>query len=247
FTDGDGERTDYSPGFQSLVHSKIWAPFTSALAITRAITSSCITALDVTVNNESIESPTSLFETIATMTPLNALAINFFKSDSPQWQDVELLFSLPLIVDFSLSIGGPGMELEDELISAISRAWPNLIHLRLTGSEDPPESFARPSLRGLAVLLAGCPKLQDLHLEIDASARQLVRALADSPPTSSEPRGKLKFNVQKSPIAQNLEESIADYLWALWPGEWDVSSWWRGGAWQGDTWERVHELLQEEE
>ncbi|KIO15441.1 hypothetical protein M407DRAFT_247232 [Tulasnella calospora MUT 4182] len=139
----------------------------------------------------------------------------------------------------------PGMEIDDEVISAISSAWPNLVRLKLDGFYDTPEMFARPSLHGLAEILGRCPKLYHLTLEVDASARHLQAEVANASPASSEPHEKLFLNVRTSPIAENSEEAIFKYLMSLWPGEFEVWSTWGEVGWQRATWKKVRELMQQ--
>ncbi|KIO27938.1 hypothetical protein M407DRAFT_243210 [Tulasnella calospora MUT 4182] len=138
----------------------------------------------------------------------------------------------------------PGMEIDDEDISAISRAWPNLVRLKLDGFLDTPGMFARPSLHGLGELLGRCPKLQELILEVDA-ARQLPATHANAAPTSSEPHEKLFLNVRTSPLTEKSEEAISKYLMSLWPGEFEVWSTWGDEGWQGAAWKKVGELMQQ--
>lgn len=246
FCDNDGERATYSPGFRSLVSLDAWAQYTIALAIVQAMTSPNIASLQLNILDEIIEPLGNLFDSIATMANLNCVVLFFHDSEFPQWEDVEPLLSCPLISNFHVNVAGAGMELDDEVILAITRAWPNLTRLRLVGSGSAPKRFIRPSLHGLAVLLAGCPRLQELHLEIDAEAEQLRAALATTTPTSSEPRGWISFHARRSPITQNSEEAIAEYLLSLWPGGWDVRTWWGAKDWEGETWGKVYELLQQE-
>lgn len=135
------------------------------------------------------------------------------------------------------------MEIDDETISAISYAWPNLTHLSLDGFEPSPISYKRPSLRGLATLLGRCPKLQELTLEIDTRARQLRAALANETPASCEPRGKLLLNVRRSRIAYKSESPISEFLMSVWPGQCEVVSRWKQHEWQGGAWDKVGELI----
>ncbi|KIO27956.1 hypothetical protein M407DRAFT_7056 [Tulasnella calospora MUT 4182] len=240
----DGERTEYSVGFQSLVSLDTWSLYTSALAIARAIISPNMERVRMRVLGEIIGPPGSLFQTIASMANLNSVSLTFYNSDIPQWADVEPLLSCRFISTFA--IASPGMEIDDRAISSISRAWPNLTRLRLAGLEDTPIRFTRPSLHGLTELLVRCPKLQDLTLEVDARVSQLQAALASATRASLEPREKLLFNVRRSLIDQDSEVAISEFLMSVWPGECDVESWWRD-EWQEDAWGQVRELMQQRE
>lgn len=186
--------------------------------------------------------PSDLFEEIAAKSNLTSVSLNFYNSNIPQWTDVALLLSCPLLKKIDIAIAGPGMELDDGVISAISRAWPHLTHLRFVGLRSAPKEFTRPSLQGLAELLRKCPKLQEVILEIDAGAGALQAALANAVPPSSEPRGKLLLNVRESPIAEDSEETIADYLASLWPGVLAIESWWSEEPERG-AWDQVGDII----
>ncbi|KIO27950.1 hypothetical protein M407DRAFT_22858, partial [Tulasnella calospora MUT 4182] len=119
-SDGDGVRTTYSPGFGSLVSLDTWTEWTTACAIAQAITSPNIASLRVRVHDGITGPPGSLFESIATMANLNNVAFGFWDSEGLQWVDVAPLLSCRLISDFDVNIAGAGMELDDEVLLAIS-------------------------------------------------------------------------------------------------------------------------------
>ncbi|KAG9021123.1 hypothetical protein FS837_007555 [Tulasnella sp. UAMH 9824] len=238
----DVMRTAYSPGFHSLVSLDIWSPYVLALAIARAITSPIIAEVSMRVPDEGFGPPSNLFEEIATKSTLTSVSLNFYHSAAPQWTDVELLLSCPLISKLDIAIAGPGMELDDGVTSAISRAWPHLTHLRFVGFRSAPKEFTRPSLLGLAELLRKCQKLEEVILEIDAGEGALEAALAKATPASSEPRGKLLLNVRESPITEDSEAAIADYLASLWPGALAIESWWMKEPERG-SWDEVGDII----
>ncbi|KAG8912826.1 hypothetical protein FRC00_003688 [Tulasnella sp. 408] len=234
-------RTAYSPGFQSLVTLDTSSTYAPALATVRAITSTHIEAVNMRVWSEINEQPTGLFQRIAAWTNVTYVSVTFYNSRVPQWEDVEPLLSCPLISTFEIIVDSPGMEIDDEVISAISRAWPNLTRLKLAGLEDPPAVYTRPSLHGLAELLGRCPKLQELTLEVDARLTQSQAPLAT--PVNSEGHEKLLLDVRTSPIAQKSEETVSEFLISVWPGECEVTSWWEEEQWQCAAWKKVGELM----
>ncbi|KAG9023464.1 hypothetical protein FS837_005787, partial [Tulasnella sp. UAMH 9824] len=205
-------RNEYPPGFQSLISLKMWSPYIYALGVVRAITSPNISKLHLDLRGGPVGSSSSLFEAMAPMSNLSSVSCTFIHSRSPQWTDVEPLFSCPLISDCLIDLAGPGMEIDDAVLSAISHAWPNLTRLKLDGNENTSKRFRRPSLRGLAELLGRCPKLRLVIVEVNAKARRLQAPRANETHASSEPRGKLFLDVRRARIAQSSETVISEYL-----------------------------------
>ncbi|KAG8948445.1 hypothetical protein FRC00_008607 [Tulasnella sp. 408] len=243
FSGPDGTRDAYPPGFQSLLSLEIVSPHAIALGAVRAITSPNLSTLNMDVLGGINGPPRSLFDAMATISSLNTVNLTFYRSPHPQWADVEPLLSCPLISIFTITLASPGLEIDDEIISAISRAWPNLTHLRLDGFDATPKRFKRPSLHGLAELFGRCSKLQEVILEVDARARQLRTPLANATPANSVSHGKLLFNVRRSRIAQESEKVVSEYLMSLWSGQCEVASEWTDEEWQGATWEKVGALM----
>ncbi|KAG9024065.1 hypothetical protein FS837_005479 [Tulasnella sp. UAMH 9824] len=243
FTGPDGTGDTYPPGFQSLISLDIVSPYAIALGVVRAITSPNISTLNMDVLDGINGPPRNLVDAMSTMSSLSAVNLTFYRSPYPQWADVEPLLACPRISTFTITLASPGLEVDDEIISAISRAWPNLTHLRLDGFDATPKRFKRPSLRGLSELLGRCQKLQEVTLEVDARARQLRTPLANATSASSEPHRKLLLNVRRSRIAQNSEKVVSEYLMSLWPGQCKVASEWMDDEWQGATWDKVGALM----
>ncbi|KAG8914470.1 hypothetical protein FRC01_004044 [Tulasnella sp. 417] len=242
---GDPIRTAPAPGFHSLDTLDTSSKYASALAVARAITSPTITTLIMRVFGYLIEQPSDLFQSMATMTSLNYICLIFYNHGTLQWADVEPILSCPFISSFEIAVNSAGMEIDDEILSAISRAWPNLTRLKLDGLDDIRQLLARPSLHGLAELLLRCQKLEAVTLEVDARLRQLPPGLANAISTSSEPRKKLLLNVRASPIARKGEEVVSEYLMSVWHGECEVVSLWDDHNWQRATWKKVGELMQQ--
>ncbi|KAG9021674.1 hypothetical protein FS837_007070, partial [Tulasnella sp. UAMH 9824] len=237
FTGPDGTRDTYRPGFQSLISLDIVSPYATALGVARAITSPNISTLNMDVL-DGINGPRrNLFDAMASMSCLSAVNFTFYRSPYPRWEDVEPLLSCPLISIFTITLASPGLEVDDQIISAISRAWPHLTRLRLDGFDATPKRFKRPSLRGLSELLGRCQKLQQVTLEVDATLR-LRAPLSNATPASSEPHRKPLLNVRRSRIVQNSEKVVSEYLMSLWSGQCEVASEWTDDEWQGATWEK---------
>lgn len=188
----------------------------------------------------------SLFQAIASMANLRSVSLTFYDSGIPQWADAEPLLSCRFISKFSIMLSPFGLEVDDQVVSAIIHAWPNLTYLRLGGLHDNPSRFTRPSLSGLGELLLRCPRLQELNLEVDARARPFQVELTNEMRAILHPRGRLLLNVRRSLSVQGTELNISEFLMKLWPGECDVMSDWRD-EWEGDAWERVRVLMQQGE
>ncbi|KAG8965346.1 hypothetical protein FRC05_003291 [Tulasnella sp. 425] len=245
FMDYSGIRTEYTSGFPSLLSLETWSTFASTLAVVRAISSPKMAVFRLHIIDEIVVPPRGLCESMATMSNLKSVSFIFHRSRRPQWEDMEPLLACPLISTFLVTVSSPGFEIDDEVISAISRAWPNLTRLWLDGLEPTPKRFRRPTLRGLAGLLCGCPKLQEVILEVDARARQLRGTPVNTASATPGPHGKLSLNVRRSRIAEKSEVSISEYLMSVWPGECEVTSYWEESEWQGATWTRVGELVKQ--
>lgn len=245
FMDYSGRRPEYTSGFLSLHSLETWSTFDSTLAVVRAISSPKMAVFRLHIIDEPVAPPRSLCESMATMSNLKSVSFIFIRSRRPQWVDMEPLLACPLISTFLVTVSSPGFEIDDEVISAISHAWPNLTRLWLDGLEPTPKRFRRPSLRGLAGLLCGCTKLQEVILEVDARARQLRGTPVNTASATPEPHGKLSLNVRRSRIAEKSEVAISEYLMSVWPGECEVTSYWEEDEWQGATWARVGELVKQ--
>lgn len=136
FTGGDGERTEYSPGFESLVLLETWGPYTSALAVACAVNSPNMEEVRMSLMGEIIGPRGSLFRTIASMANLKSVSLTFYDSGIPQWADVAPLLSCRFISKFSIMLGPFGLEVDHQAILAIVHAWPNLTYLRLGRLDD---------------------------------------------------------------------------------------------------------------
>ncbi|KAH0580225.1 hypothetical protein H2248_001744 [Termitomyces sp. 'cryptogamus'] len=90
-------------------------------------------------------------------------------------------------------------------LQQVASAWPKLIKLRLTGSQGP----LNATLEALMAFAVGCPKLQDLSLEFDAS---YTPSMGDVSIFSNELK---TLDVQNSPIHSAL--SVARYLDRMFP------------------------------
>ncbi|KAG8900871.1 hypothetical protein FRC00_010661 [Tulasnella sp. 408] len=246
FTGRDGERTEYSPGFESLVLLDTWGPYTSALAVACAVNSPNMEEVHMSLMGEIVGPRGSLFQRIASMANLKSVSLTFHDSGIPQWADVEPILSCRFISKFSIMLGPFGLEVDDQVLRAIIHAWPNLTYLRLGGLYDNPSRFTRPSLYGLGELLLRCPRLEELILEVDARARPFRVEVTNELRAILQPRGRLLFDVRRSLILQGSEVNISEFLMTLWPGECDVISEWRD-EWEGDAWETVRELMQQRE
>ncbi|KAG9042637.1 hypothetical protein FS837_010608, partial [Tulasnella sp. UAMH 9824] len=114
FTGGDGERAEYSPGFQSLVCLDTWGPYTSALAVACAINSPDMEKVHMILQGEITGLRASLFRVIASMANLKSVSLTFWDSSIPQWADVEPLLSCRFISKFSIMLGSSGLEVDDQ-------------------------------------------------------------------------------------------------------------------------------------
>ncbi|KAG8899625.1 hypothetical protein FRC00_001203 [Tulasnella sp. 408] len=115
FTGRDGERTEYSPGFESLVLLDTWGPYTSALAVACVLNSPNMEEVHMSLMGEIIGPRESLFQAIASMANLTSVSLTFYDSGIPQWADVEPLLSCRFMSKFSIMLGPSGLEVDDQV------------------------------------------------------------------------------------------------------------------------------------
>ncbi|KAJ7438305.1 hypothetical protein B0H11DRAFT_2105237 [Mycena galericulata] len=199
-------------GLQEIYISTYTGP---AITVLKALASSRIAYVSVTILE--VMTPiaiSTLYATLAENLPQDSLeylrisnslgaAVVSPNQATIQRRVLRRLLCFPNLKNVALAFCG-GFDLDDTLVSEISRAWPHLTHLSFNHSRTTP-IVSRVTLSGLRNLVHHCTKLTILHMEIDAS----IIPSDDTPPYSVKPR-LLLLQVGYAPITN--ASAVADFL-----------------------------------
>ncbi|KAJ7471684.1 hypothetical protein B0H11DRAFT_2039535 [Mycena galericulata] len=201
--------------FSGLQEIQISTYTDTAIAVLEALASSRIVSVSVTILEVMTPMAMStLYATLADNLPHHSLEfLEIFNSVGDaivlptqatiQRRALQRLLCFPNLKEVALHFYG-GFDLDDTLVSEISRAWPHLRSLSFDHSRPTP-IVSRVTLSGLRDLVHHCAKLTTLHMEIDAS----IIPSADTSPYSVKPRLFL-LQVGYAPITN--VSAVADFL-----------------------------------
>ncbi|KAJ6548471.1 hypothetical protein B0H19DRAFT_189546 [Mycena capillaripes] len=208
---------DAAAPFSGLKELEITTRTVQTALVVIASVSGPLTSIDVYIKDWNHKTPMAevsrLFATLRSTTPqLRKLGITL-EPDTPSYHQtlnaaLEHLFRLRNLEKVSLT-AGEGWDLDNALVIAMARAWPNLTALHLR-PDLPTHVTRRLTLTALRAFALHCPKLSVLGLDIDARV-----PLEDLPTAKDAQRSLTTLCLGYSPIADS--SVVASALFIMFP------------------------------
>ncbi|RPD77721.1 hypothetical protein L226DRAFT_568735 [Lentinus tigrinus ALCF2SS1-7] len=160
---------------------------------------------------------------------LRELALTLPPSSQPLWTiyaaDLFPLFDLDL---HHLSLWGFKVAISNELVRKMSEAWPNIITLKLSDCRYTKSPY-KVTLPGLLPFVYNCPRLKELHLEVDATTLAFPHPIPEIRPGFGwEQRALCELHPGYGLISDPY--FVAGYIADCFPMCWGVISSWPGSA-----------------